>query len=104
MLLTAKSCKQGVRHQATDNEVPAEKEPPPPGAHVFLPIRTIVKLNCRIKETNVLTNFHKAWAKNVSYRLFTCFHYIHIENTVPTPWRPCFSNVHDYSQTHEIST
>ncbi|KAH3821771.1 hypothetical protein DPMN_123539 [Dreissena polymorpha] len=43
----------------------------------FLPIRTI--------ETNVLTKFHKDWTKNVSYRLFTCFHYIHIEKTAPPP-------------------
>ncbi|KAH3714642.1 hypothetical protein DPMN_057331 [Dreissena polymorpha] len=51
----------------------------------FLLIRTIFELNCRIKETNVLTKFHKDWAKNVSYRLFTCFHYIHIEKTAPPP-------------------
>ncbi|KAH3698647.1 hypothetical protein DPMN_086192 [Dreissena polymorpha] len=76
----------------------------PPGGHVFLPIRTIFELNRRIKETNVLTKFHKSWAKNVSYRLFTCFHYIHISKHCPIPWRPCFSNVHDYFQTHEIFT
>ncbi|KAH3716141.1 hypothetical protein DPMN_058860 [Dreissena polymorpha] len=66
--------------------------PPPPGGHVFLPIRTIFELNRRIKETNVLTKFHKSWAKNVSYRLFTCSHYIHISKHCPIPWRPCFSN------------
>ncbi|KAH3775068.1 hypothetical protein DPMN_176464 [Dreissena polymorpha] len=33
-------------------------------------------------ETNVLTKFHEDWAKNVSYRLFICFHDIHIEKTV----------------------
>ncbi|KAH3885553.1 hypothetical protein DPMN_009548 [Dreissena polymorpha] len=52
-----------------------------------------------IHKTNVLTKFHDDWtknvtsrekdpgghAKNVSYRLFTCFHYIHIEKTAPPP-------------------
>ncbi|KAH3825616.1 hypothetical protein DPMN_127497 [Dreissena polymorpha] len=41
-----------------------KKTPPPPGSHVFLPIRTIFELNRCIKETNVLTKFHKDWAKN----------------------------------------
>ncbi|KAH3718319.1 hypothetical protein DPMN_061122 [Dreissena polymorpha] len=36
-------------------------------------------------ETNLLTKFHEDWANNVSSRLFTCFHYIHIEKTSPTP-------------------
>ncbi|KAH3886893.1 hypothetical protein DPMN_010906 [Dreissena polymorpha] len=51
----------------------------------FLPIHTIFELNCHIQETNVLTKFYKDWAKNVSSRLFTCFHYIHIEKTAPPP-------------------
>ncbi|KAH3804853.1 hypothetical protein DPMN_133145 [Dreissena polymorpha] len=61
------------------------REKDPPGGHFFLPIRTIFKLNRRIQETNVLTKFDKDWAKNVSSRLFTCFHYIHIEKTAPPP-------------------
>ncbi|KAH3878151.1 hypothetical protein DPMN_002036 [Dreissena polymorpha] len=41
--------------------------------------------NSHIKETNVLTKFHENWAKNVTSRVFTCFHNIHIEkNTPPT--------------------
>ncbi|KAH3742168.1 hypothetical protein DPMN_048904 [Dreissena polymorpha] len=49
-----------------------------------------------IIETNILTKFHEDWTKNVSFRvltsmyrlsffnrLFTCFHYIHIEKTSP---------------------
>ncbi|KAH3804665.1 hypothetical protein DPMN_132953 [Dreissena polymorpha] len=59
-----------------------------PGGHVFLPIRTIFELNRHIQETNILTKFHANWAKNVSSRLFTCLHYIHIEKTAPPPWRP----------------
>ncbi|KAH3880790.1 hypothetical protein DPMN_004712 [Dreissena polymorpha] len=37
---------------------------------------TIFELNSHIKETNVLTKFHENWAKNVTSRVFTCFHYI----------------------------
>ncbi|KAH3871559.1 hypothetical protein DPMN_034764 [Dreissena polymorpha] len=128
------------------------KKTPPPGGHVFLPIRTIYELNCRIQETNVLTKFHKDWAKNktapspgghvfplittifklirdiyitnaknvtsrvkktpsgshetnfltkfhedwaknVSSRLFICFHYIHIEKTAPPPGGHVFSPI-----------
>ncbi|KAH3719069.1 hypothetical protein DPMN_061898 [Dreissena polymorpha] len=39
--------------------------------HVFLPIQTIFKLNCRIQETNI------------GPKMFTCFHYI--QKTVPPP-------------------
>ncbi|KAH3832190.1 hypothetical protein DPMN_105468 [Dreissena polymorpha] len=60
----------------------------PTGGHVFLPIRTIFKLNRRIQKTNVLTKFHEDWTKNVTSRAITCFHYIHIEKTAPPPWRP----------------
>ncbi|KAH3864643.1 hypothetical protein DPMN_027666 [Dreissena polymorpha] len=80
----------------------------------FLLIRTIFELNHYFQETNVLAKFHENWAKNVSSRLFPCFHFIHIEKTAPppgghtkfqddeaknvtsrenyplTPWRPCF--------------
>ncbi|KAH3724026.1 hypothetical protein DPMN_049828 [Dreissena polymorpha] len=56
-----------------------------PLAAIFLPIRTIFELNRRIKKTNVVTKFHKDWANNVSYRLFTSFHYIRIEKTAEPP-------------------
>ncbi|KAH3888817.1 hypothetical protein DPMN_012855 [Dreissena polymorpha] len=36
-----------------------------------------------LTETNVLTKFHEDWTKNVTSRVFTCFHYIHIEKTAP---------------------
>ncbi|KAH3893395.1 hypothetical protein DPMN_017542 [Dreissena polymorpha] len=32
-----------------------------------------------------LSKFHEDWTKNVSSRLFTCFHYIHIKKTSPPP-------------------
>ncbi|KAH3776792.1 hypothetical protein DPMN_178225 [Dreissena polymorpha] len=67
------------------------KKTPLPGGHVFLPIRTIFELNCHIQETNVRTKFHEDWAKNVSSRLFTCLHYIHIEKTAPHPGSHVFS-------------
>ncbi|KAH3838754.1 hypothetical protein DPMN_112169 [Dreissena polymorpha] len=51
----------------------------------FLPIRTSVEFNPHIQETNVLTIFHEDWGKNVSSRLFTCFRYIHIETSAPSP-------------------
>ncbi|KAH3805243.1 hypothetical protein DPMN_133540 [Dreissena polymorpha] len=44
---------------------------------------TIFELNSRIKETNVLTKFHENWAKNVTSRVFACFHNIHIEKNAP---------------------
>ncbi|KAH3868457.1 hypothetical protein DPMN_031605 [Dreissena polymorpha] len=55
----------------TKNVTSKVKKTPPPGGHVFIPIRTIFEL--------------KHWAKNVSSRLFTCFHYIHIKKTAPPP-------------------
>ncbi|KAH3830996.1 hypothetical protein DPMN_104255 [Dreissena polymorpha] len=75
-----------------------EKNAPPTGGHVFSPIWTIFELVRDINktnlltnfhddwakiETNVLTKFHENWAKNVTSRVFTCFHYIHIEKNVP---------------------
>ncbi|KAH3694011.1 hypothetical protein DPMN_081450 [Dreissena polymorpha] len=47
--------------------------------HVIQLTGTILQLNSRIKETNVLTNFHENLAKHVTSRVFTCFHYIHME-------------------------
>ncbi|KAH3867859.1 hypothetical protein DPMN_030996 [Dreissena polymorpha] len=64
-----------------------------PGGHVFLPIHTIFKLKRRIKETNVLTKFHEYLTKNVTSRVFTCFHYIHIEKTAPPPGGHVFSPI-----------
>ncbi|KAH3692883.1 hypothetical protein DPMN_193219 [Dreissena polymorpha] len=46
--------------------------------HAFLPIR-------HIQKTHVLTKFHEDWTKNVTTRVFTCFHYIHIEKNAPPP-------------------
>ncbi|KAH3826476.1 hypothetical protein DPMN_128382 [Dreissena polymorpha] len=51
------------------------KTSPPPLAAMFY----INKTN----ETNVLTKFHENWAKNVTSRVFICYHYIHIEKTAP---------------------
>ncbi|KAH3891921.1 hypothetical protein DPMN_016031 [Dreissena polymorpha] len=51
--------------------------PPPPGSH----------------ETNVLTKFHDNWAKKVSSRVFTCFHYLHIEKNAPPTGGHVFSPI-----------
>ncbi|KAH3793994.1 hypothetical protein DPMN_147523 [Dreissena polymorpha] len=65
-----------------------EKTAPPPGGHVFRPTMTIFELVrdiYTIDKTNVLTKFHEDWTKNVTFRVFTCCHYIHIEKTAPPP-------------------
>ncbi|KAH3817290.1 hypothetical protein DPMN_118823 [Dreissena polymorpha] len=67
------------------------KNAPPTGGHVFSQIWTIFELNSHIKETNVLTKFHEHWAKNVTSRVFTCFHYIHIEKNAPPTGGHVFS-------------
>ncbi|KAH3839313.1 hypothetical protein DPMN_112740 [Dreissena polymorpha] len=71
----------------TTNVTPRENDPPPPpGGHVFLLIRTIFELNRRIQEANI-------GQKNVTSRVFTCFHYIHIEKTAPPPGCHVFSPI-----------
>ncbi|KAH3809090.1 hypothetical protein DPMN_137453 [Dreissena polymorpha] len=49
-------------------------------AMFFSPIRTIFELKHRhIQKSHVLIKFHEEWTKNVTSRVFTCFHYIHLE-------------------------
>ncbi|KAH3775896.1 hypothetical protein DPMN_177306 [Dreissena polymorpha] len=43
-------------------------------------------------ETKVLTN-HEHWTKNVTSRVFTCFHYIHIEKNAPPTGGHVFSPI-----------
>ncbi|KAH3752593.1 hypothetical protein DPMN_187214 [Dreissena polymorpha] len=40
-----------------------------------------------------LTKFHENWAKNVPSRVFTCFHYIHIEKNAPPTGGHVFSRI-----------
>ncbi|KAH3863654.1 hypothetical protein DPMN_026643 [Dreissena polymorpha] len=54
---------------------------------------TIFELNRHIQKTHVLTKFHEDWSKNVTSRVFTCFHYIHIEKTAPPPGGHVFSPI-----------
>ncbi|KAH3809248.1 hypothetical protein DPMN_137609 [Dreissena polymorpha] len=44
---------------------------------------------------NVLTKFHENWAKNVTSRVFTCFHYTlyTCREKCPAHWRPYFSPI-----------
>ncbi|KAH3850397.1 hypothetical protein DPMN_092808 [Dreissena polymorpha] len=72
----------------------------PPGSHVIQLTETIFELNSRIKEKNVLTKVHENWAKNVTSRVFTCFHYIHIEKNDP----PTGGNVFHRSGPSSISS
>ncbi|KAH3882975.1 hypothetical protein DPMN_006922 [Dreissena polymorpha] len=58
---------------------------PPPDGHVFLLIRTIFELNCRIQKSNVLTKFHKDWTKHVTSR--------HDIENCPTPGGHVFSPI-----------
>ncbi|KAH3882728.1 hypothetical protein DPMN_006672 [Dreissena polymorpha] len=86
-----------------------EKNAPPTGGHVFHrsgPFSnsvltshviqltgTIFELKSHIKETYVLTKFHENWAKNVTSRVFTCFHYYTYREKCPAHWRPYFSPI-----------
>ncbi|KAH3738901.1 hypothetical protein DPMN_045544 [Dreissena polymorpha] len=45
------------------------------------------------KKTHVLTKYHDHWTKNVTSRVFPCFHYIHIEKTSPPPGGHVFSPI-----------
>ncbi|KAH3809296.1 hypothetical protein DPMN_137658 [Dreissena polymorpha] len=69
------------------------KLPPLPGSHVIQLTGTIFELNSHIKETNVLTKFHENWTKNVHFRVFTCFHCIHIEKNAPPTGGHVFSPI-----------
>ncbi|KAH3775188.1 hypothetical protein DPMN_176587 [Dreissena polymorpha] len=93
-------------------------------SHVFQRTGTIFELNSYINKTNVLTKFHDDWAKmktspspwqpcfsrtgtifelnshwtkNVTSRVFKCFHYIHIAKTAP----PLI--VHDINKTNVLT-
>ncbi|KAH3733959.1 hypothetical protein DPMN_040398 [Dreissena polymorpha] len=80
-----------------------EKTAPSPGGHVFTPIMTIFELvrdiykidakNVTSRKTHVLTKIHEDWTKNATSRVFTCFHYKHIEKTAPPPGGHVFSPI-----------
>ncbi|KAH3876384.1 hypothetical protein DPMN_000224 [Dreissena polymorpha] len=110
-------------HENWAKNVTSRKNAPPTGSHVFSPIWTIFELvrdinktnvltnvnddwakivtsrpnkeNCPpgSHETNVLTKFHEHLAKNVTSRVFTCFHYIHIEKNAPPTGGHVFSPI-----------
>ncbi|KAH3752594.1 hypothetical protein DPMN_187215 [Dreissena polymorpha] len=65
----------------------------PPGNHVFKRTGTIFKLNSCILKTKILSKFHEDWTKNVTSRVFTCFHHIHIEKTAPPTGGHVFSRI-----------
>ncbi|KAH3694954.1 hypothetical protein DPMN_082400 [Dreissena polymorpha] len=86
------------------------KTVPPTGGHVFSPIWTIFELVRDINKTYVLTmmigqkinvfqrtgtifELDSHWTKNVISRVLTCFHYIHIAKTAPSPGGHVFSPI-----------
>ncbi|KAH3877346.1 hypothetical protein DPMN_001209 [Dreissena polymorpha] len=69
------------------------KNAPPLGSHVFQANVTIFELNRHIQKRHVLTKVHEDWTKNVTLRVFTCFHYIHIEKTDQPPGGHVFSPI-----------
>ncbi|KAH3718776.1 hypothetical protein DPMN_061583 [Dreissena polymorpha] len=82
----------------------------PPGSHVIQLTRTIFELYSHIKESNVLTKCHENWAKNVTSRVFTFFHNIHIgKNAPPTgghvlsPIWTIFELVRDINKTNVLT-
>ncbi|KAH3886499.1 hypothetical protein DPMN_010509 [Dreissena polymorpha] len=61
-------------------------------------------------ETNVLSKFHENWAKNVTFTVFTCFNYIHIEKNAPptgghvfSPILTIFKLVRDINKTNVLT-
>ncbi|KAH3814289.1 hypothetical protein DPMN_142784 [Dreissena polymorpha] len=73
------------------------------GNHVIQITRTIFKLNSHIKETNVLTKFHENRAKNVTSRVFTCFHYPPTGCHVFSPIWIIFILVRDINKTNVLT-
>ncbi|KAH3728607.1 hypothetical protein DPMN_054565 [Dreissena polymorpha] len=94
----------------------------PEQSAIFQLVREINKTNCSITRktapppwrpyiynTNHFTKFHDDWAKNVTSivkllpprqpsknvtsRVFTCFHYINYREKCLAHWRPCFSPI-----------
>ncbi|KAH3699839.1 hypothetical protein DPMN_074801 [Dreissena polymorpha] len=62
------------------------KKTPHPGSHVFF-----TDLNHFQTQPSYPGN--KYWTKNVTSRVFKCFHYIHIEKTAPPPDGHVFSPI-----------
>ncbi|KAH3704885.1 hypothetical protein DPMN_079946 [Dreissena polymorpha] len=81
------------RTHQTINVPSRENAPPPLGSHVFQANVTMFELNRHIQKTHVQTKFHEDWTKNVTARVFTCFHYIHIEKTAKPPGGHVFSPI-----------
>ncbi|KAH3845752.1 hypothetical protein DPMN_088040 [Dreissena polymorpha] len=98
-------------HENWAKNVTSRKTAPPPSSHVIQLTGTIFELNSHIKETNALSKFHENWAKNVTSTVFTCFHYIHIQNNDPptgslvfSPIPTIFKDVRDINKTNVLTT
>ncbi|KAH3819835.1 hypothetical protein DPMN_121577 [Dreissena polymorpha] len=66
------------------------KTAPPPGGH-FHDDWAKRKMRHPTGSHIILTKFYENWAKNVTSRVFTCFHYIHKEKTAPPTGGHVFS-------------
>ncbi|KAH3734993.1 hypothetical protein DPMN_041453 [Dreissena polymorpha] len=79
------------------------KNCPTPSSHVIQLTETIFELNSRIKETNLLTKFHENWAKNVTFTVFTCFHYTMYtyREKCPAHWRPYINKTNVLTNFHD---
>ncbi|KAH3864069.1 hypothetical protein DPMN_027082 [Dreissena polymorpha] len=82
----------------------------PINSHVIQLTGTIFELNSRIKETIVRSKFQENRAKNVTFTVFTCFHYIHIEKNAPptgghvfSPIPTIFKIVRDINKTNVLT-
>ncbi|KAH3854898.1 hypothetical protein DPMN_097457 [Dreissena polymorpha] len=77
-------------HLSNQCSITSKTAPHPPGGH----FHDDWAKNVTSRETNVLTKFHENWAENVTSRLFTCFHFIHIEKNAP----PTFSEIFELNR------
>ncbi|KAH3858163.1 hypothetical protein DPMN_100783 [Dreissena polymorpha] len=55
--------------------------------------RLVTKAHLSNQETKILIKFRQNWAKNVTSRVFQCFHFIHIEKNSPPTGSHVFSPI-----------
>ncbi|KAH3796874.1 hypothetical protein DPMN_150451 [Dreissena polymorpha] len=86
-----------------------ENCPPPPGGHFNDDrAKNVTSRDHVIQLTgtmfnSTLTKFHENRAKNVTSRVFTCFHYIHIQKYAPPTGGHVFHRSGPFSNSSEIS-
>ncbi|KAH3895150.1 hypothetical protein DPMN_019310 [Dreissena polymorpha] len=88
-----KNCGSHFHEDQTINAASRVKNAPHLCGHVFQVNISIFKLNRHIQKTHVLAKFPEDWTKNVTFRVFTCFHYIHNRENAPPPGGHVFSSI-----------